>query len=142
MKVYRVLVDTDRWGFTAYYSSIEKAIELLPQHGDWNQAVCSMNRHQYITSGNSFKTLKNQEELRKITLDNNTALRSIDVWLKNAVYKVETQTVHPEVKEDGKPYKAEWIEKFNCGEELETIFLSRIYYKEIELDSCKGRHFD
>jgi len=135
--IYKINIDTFKYGFTAYYSSIEKAIKLLPLHPNWDQARMFMNIHHNWQDpiNKLYYSLKNENELHNnIELIDDPKDRSINVYLRSVTYSVRKLIITPEVKELDKPYKPESYRYENQEDVVRDMFLSRLYYNSFEVN--------
>lgn len=138
MKIIEVSVNTFKYGFRAYYSSVEAAIELLPKHPNFSSAFGFMlpqletQQFNNIDVNRYFDYSKNLKDQMKIVLSNNNCL---DFYLTGECVTASEYQHTPEIKEPGKPYQEaktiklrEWKEQYN-----KLIFRVSFDYIDIDL---------
>lgn len=136
--IYRVYYDGFRYGYEGFFSSLEKAIEILPKCPKFLRAVKSeLPRH------NSYGTLCKEpdwEHNKEIPLSVELNTKGyLKVFYKNYKILVSERIETPEVKEPGKPY----IPPSTTYKELQPEYIDAepnyiVYVEEVPIDSILG----
>lgn len=134
MKIYEI--NLDAWhGYNGLFSSIEKAIEILPNCPRFRRALNYLLPNYSNSKGviSSPKWEINSKIIPKLELNE----KKLNILLPDFTIEIFKEIYIPEIKEEGKPYKKaetkrEYVETLYINEPLATA-----YIREIEIDCIK-----
>lgn len=134
-KVYRATADCWNSGFTAYYSSLETALKLIPINAEFRRVVdWDRPRERKLEDGTIMCPIYSGslDIILSLYPNNENAYR---VTLANYQWKLVKTTHHPEVKDVGKPYvPAEYTTEELGLVSRDEVIITTLYIEEITLD--------
>lgn len=135
--IYKVRADTFKRGFTLYFTSIEKAIEMLPKTKEFGEAFGFM--FSGLPDGEYWDyPIAMENVVLKISDDKQIYIYVAGECIVGAEYKTT-----PEVKEEGLPYKPSEIKKVrewrrenrDKDGELKPVFKINVYPIQVDNES-------
>lgn len=134
-KVYEITLESFKYAYVGFWSSIEKACEQLPNNKDFLVSLGWMTPKWGDIDGVTHEPVRENDKIKpvlKLSADG----QYIDIYLpgfKRNRYKYETT---PEVKEEGKPYQAEKRTRVDLEPQILDDAIARAYIRDYDVDKA------
>ena len=135
MKVFRIYLDSFKYSYEGYWSSLEKACEELPKDADFQRTLQWNTPRNEDVNGISHNPDYEYNKSLKILVTIST--RGLEVSVPGYRRKRIKTTYIPEVKEEGKPYSPEKQKQEELEPETINCTFAVAEVSEISVDQVK-----
>lgn len=136
MQIYELYLYSYRRSYRGYWSSIDKAIELLPDCARFRESIRwdmpSSRQEGALYFEPHYKT---NHEIRPTLIQKGL---QIEIWIKGHVTSVTEITELPEIKKAGEPYIPAMTNKKPLPDVIEDIMIGKIDIEPIDLDQVRA----
>lgn len=133
MKIFHVRLDSFKYAYDGHWSSLEKAMELLPKDANFRRAL-EWNHPCNDDKAGKYKDYEHNKNIVPVITIDPKFERHFIITIPGFKWSMSRVDVVPEVKEPGQPYQPAQSTRVALDPVFEDITIGTAYWYEIPVD--------